>query len=422
MPEPFAPEIKTIIDKVQEGETRRDKAVDDLMKKIDTLGVEQIKAAVKKLEQDAADIAKNMVKEVERVGRQMRRMHDPNYDGCWTSEDQARAFGLLAMGVIGKQARCLDSLKAEFPDIHKLAMDSSTDGAFIIPEFSTRLLSLVEQYGVAERELFKMPMGGSSLTFMRRTGGATVYLLTENTAGTETDMTVAQVTLNPQEWGCLTYIPRTLEEDAAVQIGELIAQEYARAFAEKLDDIVFNGDGTATYFGINGIRQRLATVNSVDDGGGLTLATGNAYSEITEADTLKLIGRLPEYAAPRAKHYCSRAFYWNVLVKLIMAKGGVTAMEFEGKRMLAYQGDPVVITQKMPRVEANSQICHLYGDLASAGTLGLRRAFTVEQSREYKFAERQLAILGTRRVAINIHDVGTATEAGPVVGLITAAS
>ena len=39
-----------------------------------------------------------------------------------------------------------------------------------------------------------------------------------------------------------------------------------------------------------------------------------------------------------------------------------------------------------------------------------------------QFAEDQLAIRGTQRFDINVHDVGNTTAAGPIVGLITAAS
>ena len=141
-----------------------------------------------------------------------------------------------------------------------------------------------------------MPMSRDQLTFIKRTGGLTVYLVGENTAGTDSEPTWANIDLNAKEWGTLTYIPRTLEEDAAVEVGELVAFEIAQAFAEKMDDIGFNGDGTSTYFGIRGLRSALGDINGVDDGGGLVLGAGNAYSELTDANFLKCMGILPTYA------------------------------------------------------------------------------------------------------------------------------
>ena len=64
----------------------------------------------------------------------------------------------------------------------------------------------------------------------------------------------------------------------------------------------------------------------------------------------------------------------------------------------------------------------LYGDLRQAACIGNRRSLEIETSREWKFGERQVAVLGRGRFAITVDDVGTATEAGPMIGLITAAA
>ena len=45
---------------------------------------------------------------------------------------------------------------------------------------------------------------------------------------------------------------------------------------------------------------------------------------------------------------------------------------------------------------------------------------TLAYSTDYKFAEDQIAIKGTERIDIVVHDVGDTTVGGPVVGLVTA--
>jgi HK97 family phage major capsid protein len=206
-------------------------------------------------------------------------------------------------------------------------------------------------------------------------------------------------------------------------IGELIMRSIAFSFARKTDQIAFLGDGSASYFGIQGIIPKLLSINGVDDGGGLVLGTGNAWSELTLTDFQAVQGRLPEYDGDtEPKWYCSRTFYYTVMVKLMLAAGGVTAEEIEGQRRKVFLGDPVEIVQVMPKVEGNSQVCALYGDMSRCATYGDRRSLNVQQSAHYKFAERQVTVLGTQRVAISIEDLGTATEAGPMVGLITQSS
>jgi HK97 family phage major capsid protein len=76
----------------------------------------------------------------------------------------------------------------------------------------------------------------------------------------------------------------------------------------------------------------------------------------------------------------------------------------------------------MPKAEANSQICSIFGNLRLGAYLGSRRQMSIAQSTEIKFAEDQIAIRGTERVAPSVHGVGDTTNAGPICGLITAGS
>jgi HK97 family phage major capsid protein len=115
--------------------------------------------------------------------------------------------------------------------------------------------------------------------------------------------------------------------------------------------------------------------------------------------------------------------------KLELASGGVTAAEVaSGSTDGQFLGYPVTISQVMPATEANSQVCALFGNFSLAGSFGDRTGIGVDFSEhatiggENVFERNQIAVRGIERFDINVHDVGTATDAGPVVGLITAAS
>lgn len=64
----------------------------------------------------------------------------------------------------------------------------------------------------------------------------------------------------------------------------------------------------------------------------------------------------------------------------------------------------------------------MLGDVRLSTTHGVRDEMMIEESRDVKFIERQVAVLGTQRHDINNHSLGSATAAGAVVGVITPAA
>ncbi|MCC6679873.1 MAG: phage major capsid protein [Phycisphaeraceae bacterium] len=380
-----------------------------------------LEAAVKQFESKTIpDLEKNLNAKLELAKRQAFTP-DGRYRGSFGSEDEAKAFGLFALARCWGSKKAEEALKREFPDIHARTMDTVDTASVVPPEFVNRIQSLFESYGVFEADAFAMPMTRDSMTFLREKGEVTVFVVGEGSAPTASDIDFENVTLNTKKWGVLNYYSSELGEDAAVSIAEMLARSIARAFATKMDTIGFVGTGDATSFGIVGVSQRLLTVNGVDDGGGLVLGAGDTFAELTIGNHDALAGILPNYVMS-PKYYCSRKYFFNVMVRLMHAAGGLTAGEIEGRRQLLFNGDPVRLAQVMPKTDATSQIPLLYGDLSLAATVGNRRQLTIKQSDQYKFAEDQITTLATRRVAVNVHDVGTATAAGPIVGLITAAS
>jgi HK97 family phage major capsid protein len=112
------------------------------------------------------------------------------------------------------------------------------------------------------------------------------------------------------------------------------------------------------------------------------------------------------------------------MVKLALASG-VAAQEVllgAAVRQKTFFGYPVKFSQVMPNAEANSQICALLANLRQGAYLGTRGGIEIAQSSERYFDQGLIAVLCRDRVAINVHGVGDTTNAGPICGLITAAS
>jgi HK97 family phage major capsid protein len=301
---------------------------------------------------------------------------------------------------------------------------TNTLGGFLVPdELSNRMIDLREQYGVGRQLAYIEPMSSDTKSVNREIGDLTVYPLGEGTAITTSDATWDRISLVAKKWGTLTKISSELNEDAIINLGDKLASKISYAFASKEDDCYFNGDGTSTYQGITGLRVKLKDINGVDEGGGLILQTGNDFAAITLTDFHELIGLLPQYAdTPNVKFVCHRTFWAQVMCRLAYAAGGVSKADIASAGDKTFLGYPVVISQKFPSSDTASVVYCTLGDHSQATTIGDRRGTQVAFDSSRYFDTDEIAVRGLTRWDMNVHNVGTSTAAGSVVGLMSSAS
>ncbi len=359
-----------------------------------------------------------------------------------SAEEQAYRFGQHILAAVFQRPDAIKFCKSKglpfnyvsnsSDEIKAMGEATNTAGGALVPdEFSNNIIDLREQYGLFRQHVRIEPMNSETLTIPRRTTGMTVYYPGEGVQLTASDLAFDSVILTAKKYAALGIYSSELGEDAIINFGDRIAEEAAYAFALAEDDNGFNGDGTSAYCGTVGIREKLKGLSgTIANIAGLVVGTGNAYSELVLNDFLNVVGTLPAYAdTPNAAWFCHKYFYYSVMLKLALASGGVTEGEvIKGQRVPMFLGYPVRFAQKMPKVEANSQVCSLLGDLNKGVALGDRRMITIAMSDQYKFDTDQLAVKATQRIDIKVHDVGNASATaasrvpGPIVGLITAAS
>lgn len=305
-------------------------------------------------------------------------------------------------------------------------------GGFLVPEeFLNDLIDLREQYGVFRRLTRVVPMTSDTQSRPRRKGGLTAFYVGEGASINESELNWDRVRLVTKKLGVIAKLTAELNEDSTIEIANTVSDEIAYAFANAEDNAGFNGDGTSTYGGIVGVREKLKGLDgTIANIAGLVVGSGNAYSELVLSDFRKVVGRLPQYAdGAGARWIVHRSFFHEVMCKLAEATGGVTSTEIiNGIPRQYFMGYPVEFAQVMPKDEANSQVCCLLGDLRLGSMLGDRRDVTLALSEHAAFTTDELTLRGTQRYDINVHDVGNASgtaslrQPGPIVGLITAAS
>jgi len=328
----------------------------------------------------------------------------------WPNEGMAKDFGELVLKALGKKA---------------MGESTNVGGGFLVPdEMKDVIIQKLGQYGKYRRDATLVQIGGGISIIPKVDADLTVYCVNEGQTITQSDMSFGQVNLNPKSWACLAKVSSELEEDAVAGIGEIIGISITRSMAKKEDLVGFLGDGTSTYFGMTGIVGALRKVDdTIANIAGLKVASGNAYSEITLDDFEGVVSILPDDADDGAKWYVNRRFFFSVMYNLARDAGAADMFSIlTDKKDRFFMGYPVEFVSAMPSTEANSQICAILGDLQLGAMLGERKQITIEKSRDVFFTNNQIAIRGVERIDINAYGVGDTTEAGAIVGLITAAA
>src|SRR5262249_1961909 len=122
-------------------------------------------------------------------------------------------------------------------------------------------------------------------------------------------------------------------------------------------------------------------------------------------------------------------FYFTVMQKLELAAGGAEAREViagDRRPRPLFLGYPCEFSQVFPGVTATGTVHVLLGNYMLAASFGDRQQDSVAFSEhatiggENVFERNQIAVRGVERVDINVHDVGDATNPGPIVALKTA--
>lgn len=339
------------------------------------------------------------------------------------AEEDAFASGMFLRAALFNDERSRQWCQERGIGINKAHNEgSNVSGGFLVPvQFERAIIDLRETYGTFRSMVPVMPMSSDSMTIPRRTGGLTAYFTGEATQFTESEKTWGQVQLVAKKFGALTRMSKELSEDAIINVADDLASEIAYAFAQKEDACGWNGDGTSTYGGITGVKNKFVAglgsfVGAVD-----AATAHDTFAEIDASDLASLMAKLPKYAEPTARWYVSQVGWAMVFQRLIAASGGTSMTDLAGgKPSRSYLGYPVVIDQSLPTSTGDlSDLPMLYfGDLSMAAKMGDRRGISVQLLVERYAEYGQVGIIADERFDINVHDIGDASSAGPLVALM----
>jgi HK97 family phage major capsid protein len=274
---------------------------------------------------------------------------------------------------------------------------------------------LVQSFGVFRQNVGRVwPLRNGSLSVPKHGSGFTWNWVGETSALTASDATLQRINLVAKKGGVLGRISSELFEDSIVSLGDYIATEiaFAKAYAE--DDAGFNGDGTQAYGGIVGLENRLAA-------GAICTAEANdnTLAELTVAPIHEAMGKLPEYPGIMPAWYMHKTVWENGFKRLAFANGDPS--HYQAGMAPTFMGYPVRFAQVMPSggpaTDLASTIVAYFGDLSQAVAMGDSRGLTIVGDSSVYFTTDEIAIKGTCRLDINVHDIGDANNAGAMVAV-----
>lgn len=333
---------------------------------------------------------------------------------CFDSHEDAVDAGLFCAAAIYGHKPSFDHCVDKGLIVNAHSIGDNTKGGYVVPEpLEASIIRLVEERGVFRQYARSYPMGSSSVLFPRRVGGFTAYFVGENDDITASDMKLDQAKLEAKKLAVFTQVSSELDEDAIIALADLVATEFAYAFAAKEDECGFNGDGTSAYGGIVGLKGALAA------GSIFKAPSSTTFGAMVIGDFEGAVAKLPMFPGIQPAWYISSAGYHLSMARLQFAAGGNMVDNIAGAPQLSFLGYPVRFAQVLPSAATSlaDTLVAYFGDLSMAATFGNRRGVTIASDSSVYFKQDAIALKGTERFDINVHERGTATEAGPMVAI-----
>ena len=306
-----------------------------------------------------------------------------------------------------------------------LSGTDNTKGGYFVPDvFDVEIIKMVEEYGVIRRLARVRGMTSDTLSVPRWNAAVTASFLQEGgQSPTQSEQGYDRVGLVAKLLGAFGKMTNMLSEDSLVDMGDEWFEAAAIAFALKEDDAGFNGDGTSTYGGIQGLITKLLAANAVSR----VTATGHtSLAALTLADFWNVVGRYPSFPGLQPRWLCHKEVYAASMGPLQTAAGGTTPQDVANGGVPKFLGYPVEFVNVMPRAAAatTGTTPIVLGDLNASTVFGDRRQRKMRTGEVNDDMLKELVTMYTSErfdiVTPTVTDPKDATKAGPVVGLTLA--
>lgn len=148
--------------------------------------------------------------------------------------------------------------------------------------YSGQLIELIAEFGVARNEMMLFPMSGGTNKPPRMGTRPAFGSIAMSAALTQLSPTITFAALESHKIGGVVILPREIDDQSIVPMGQFLARYGAVEFARAEDTWAFLADGSATYEQVKGVCQ-IASENSKVN----TLAAGKTAPSDAALDDLR---------------------------------------------------------------------------------------------------------------------------------------
>lgn len=296
-------------------------------------------------------------------------------------------------------------------------------GANFVPDIlSSTVLRLVDQYSAFASNATSLQMPSDVVLFPKRTAGTSAAWVSENSAISPADPSATQVTVTAKKLAGAVVVSSELLQDSIVSIADWIAAELALSISNAVEAAAWLGNPSNAP-GVAGLVSTytggLLAGSAATYAGSLVTAAGDTPDEVTKANLLAMMAKLPQHSRQGAAWFCSPYFFATCMQALDLNQGGSVGLS-SGMGM-TFLGSPVVFTDQLPSAaDSTGAVMCLYGNLANSSIYGTRAGIELASSDQVNFLSDQTVIRAIARVGITHHTIGSDTVAGPVIALVGA--
>jgi HK97 family phage major capsid protein len=283
-----------------------------------------------------------------------------------------------------------------------LGEDTSPGSTLIDDRLASEIYDTLDMFGVWNT-FQVVPVGNQTVKFPVKTARATAnFILTEAGAISDATITGTSVSCVIEVIAALINVSLQLIEDSEFDMTGYVLNDFAQAYAERLDFACLNADGTAdaTNGGMTGIFQG-GTAATADQGAG----ADDTVEELEFEDVTRCLLTVDPVVLNRSARWWMHP---RILVRMLSIKDSngrpifLTALEAPTPGALgSILGYPVTPAFKAPSTNAASAKVAVFGDPAGL-VVGMRRGFTFEASDHFRWNSLERSFRGWGRAGTKI--------------------